>query len=1669
LEQENRAATESEQMVLGRWSSWGALPNVFNEDDTTWSVERAQLTALLSPAEFAEARRTTINAHYTDPAYVRQVWASLTRLGFTGGDVLEPGSGAGTFIGMAPAGTRMVGVELDSTTATISRGLYPQAEIRTESFADTRYPRGHFDASVGNVPFANVTLHDPVFNLGRHSMHNHFIIKSLALTRPGGMVAVFTSAFTMDSVSSSARQEMNALADLVGAVRMPSGAFRRSAGTEALTDLLIFRVREPGTAPRDVSWESLSTHLVDGETIHTNTYFDAHPDHVLGTYQVGTGMYGAATVLVKADLTTTATALGSALEDITARAVASGTVFTQASTDERQARLENVAAQTDLWDGTLIVGPSNTFQVVKDGLIAPLAVPSTNIRELGLLLGLRDGARKLLEAEAATGENTPQIDTQRLALRTAYDAYKTQYGPLNRYTLSPVGKADEVTGERVMARRVPRPIVILRQDPFGPLVMALERFDDETQAAAHATMLTERVITVRAVAERADSPADAIALSADQTGTVDLPLIAQLLGEDEGTARLMLGTLAYDDPATGSLVAAAEYLSGNVRQKLTAALEAADTDPAMAVNVEALRAVMPVPIGIEEIKATMGAVWIDAATHQQFLEDILLDTSVRVENPMPGMWEVRGVRTGVKATNEWGTERRPATDIAQSVMEQKPILVKDVIEHNGSTREVHNPIETTAALEKAEQMQTRFQDWVWEDPARAAHLGEVYNERFNSIVLRDYTAGGDHLTLPDLATNFEPRPHQLAAVARMIAEPAVGLFHQVGAGKTAEMVIGAHELKRMGLVRKPVVVIPNHMLEQFTREWLQLYPQARVLATSSADLSGDKRRLFVARAAMNDWDAVIMTQSAFERVPLSADFEQRYVETKVDELRNVLAEVTDSGAMSIKRVEKAVLKLEGRLKDKMNADRERGISFEQTGIDYIIVDEAHMFKNLATTSNIQGAAIGGADRATDLDMKMGYVRDTFGGRVGTMATATPLTNSVTEAYIMQRYMRPDLLEQAGVTSFDGWAATFGQQVTEMEMSPAGGFKLKTRFAKFQNVPEMLRMWHVFADVKTAEDLQLPVPLIAARASDGQRLPENIVLQATAEVRAYITDIGERAEKVANRQVPPTEDNMLKISTDGRKAALDIRLVDQHETPTGPVKLDAVAAHIMTVWRANADNIYLDDVTHETSPIRGGMQLVFSDIGTPNQHRWNAYDELKLKLVDAGMPAGAIRFIHEAKNDSEKARLFAAARSGHVAVLVGSTAKMGVGTNVQSRLTAMHHIDVPWRPSDVEQRDGRGIRQGNQNAEVAIFRYIVENSFDAFSWQTIARKATFINQIMKGSLDSREIEDIGDTALSAAEAKALASGNPLMLEKANADTGLQKLRRQEIAHHRGQASLRHTIEASERTILVNTDNIRQLETAATLTQDVSGDHFRMVIAGTSYNTRTDAADAIVHWGRDKSLQYANVYKPQTHTIGTLAGHTITATAVPGLGYGQNNRPPVDVVLAIEGVPLTESRISAADFLTGGVGLVRQLENKTLALPHTITRLVTANAEQLTRGEQARERVGIPFRYIAELAAAHTRVDDINQALSDYVAAQNQTPTPEPEPEPEPVIEEPVITEPPITAGRNHDQDTETTTSLDERRKEAAARLDALLDAEPNHTQRDRNWDIGPSERSHGIQL
>ncbi len=1612
LTTQDRAATLTEQRLLARWSGWGAVPGVFDPTSTEFADAGEQLRGLLSPADYRAASRTTLNAHYTDAAVVAAMWEFITAAGFDSSDatVLEPGCGAGTFLGFAPPGARVVGVELDPTSAAIAAVLYPGADIRAESFADTRVPVGSVDLTIGNVPFGKTVLHDRVHNGSGHGLHNYFIIKSLNLTRPGGVVAVITSHWTMDSRNPAARREIAALADLVTAIRLPITTHEKTAGTRVVTDLLVLRRRAPGGEPGTnseastepgaasepgvggLAWEQTvgigeSNNRPGATNVAVNEYFVANPDRVIGTLGTRHGQWGPEVdVRYDGDV---AAALSTRLTETlrTHHAAAPGSGLFSIKPTPVTTTVPVAGRVASFEEDHLDVDGHGGFTIVRGGQVVPYAVPASQGRELTELLGLRDVTLDLLNAEATSAEDSEHIGGLRQQLGQRYDDYVARFGPINRVTFRRTGRTDPDTGEERLARVRP-PQGRFRDDPHAPAVYALEAHDPVAGTTRKASIMSGRVIGPPTPRLGADSAEDAIAISLDSYGEVRLPDVARLLGTSPDQARTAMAGLVFNDPTQPErLVPAAEYLSGNVRTKLTtaqAAHTAAQIAPAAAAvveegsgrwveNVAALRAVIPPDLSPAEIDARLGASWISADIVSQFLTETLDDPTVKVEHPGGSMWTVRGNRHSVLATTTFGTGRVNAIDLTQAILEQRHIRVMDELPDG---KHLLNLTETVAAQEKATQLGERFADWIWSDPTRAHELAHIYNETFNAIVLRNYDATTRQL--PGLALGFIPRAHQIAAISRIVAEPSVLLAHDVGAGKTAEMTCGMMELRRLRLVNKPAVVVPNHMLHQFTTEWMQLYPQARILATGIEDLVAGKRRLMVGRIATGDWDAVIMSRSAFERLPLSAAAQRTYLDNQLDDLRTQLANSRAAGGLSVKRIEGMLARAEEHLKKLTDTEKDPGITFEATGIDYVCVDEAHAYKNLRTPSNIPGVAIDGSGRATDLDMKIDYLRTRRGSRVATFATATPIANSVSEAYVMMRYLRPDVLVDAGITDFDSWAATFGEVTTDLELSPDGSrYRMASRFAKFRNVPELLRMWHLSADIKTAHDLQLPVPDLAG----GQ--PHTVVIPASTQLSGFMAELADRADRVQSRTVDPTEDNMLRIATHGRMAALDLRLLGHDPGPD--TKIVTAAARIAAIHHANADRTY----PGQTVP--GALQLVFCDLGTPRDG-WNVYDELRTHLINHGVPDQKIRYVHSARNDREKGELFTACRTGGVSVLIGSTERMGVGTNVQARAIALHHLDCPWRPADLAQREGRILRQGNNNLSVEIVRYVSEGSFDAYLWQTVERKARFISQVMRGRLDVREIEDVGDTALSYSEVKALATGDPRILEKARADADLTRLERLERAHLRTRRTLSDTVNSADRRLPVLAGDLNRLDTAIGRQLDTRGEKFTATIGGEFYRNRGDAAIALRN-------QLTTHLTNQLATAFPHAASTGTAAVVPVGEIGgftvvvsRRTNPSPHLRLELAGVPRSGFDVNDDELRADKTyGLITRLENRVSALPATRTD-IAHEINQLDRERQrATTELDTPFPHTQALQNARARAANLTAALTKTLHSHALIPT------------------------------------------------------------------------------
>ena len=1660
LDVEQRPATTTELAVLARWSGWGAVPEVFEQPPRAeWTTAAAEVAARLTGDGWRAARASTINAHYTSATVAGAMWDTATALGFTGGRVLEPGCGSGNFFAAGPAAlpdpVEFVGVERDPTTARICGHLHPHATIHTGAFEDTVLADGSFDLVIGNVPFADVTPHDPIHNKAGWALHNYFIAKSMALCRPNGIVAVVTSRYTLDSIDTRFRSWLADQAELVGAVRLPRTAFQAVAGTNAICDILILRKHDPfarttaftETEPGWIGTGRLHRQPdsgVDvGEPATVNEWFLADPDRrVAGTLGLGRGQYR------PNDVTVTATEpLNIVLPNLLQQQVTehhatlppsapeppvgglpenggpvpSRTAPGSVSTPPPHRYSEPVPVIGDvngLVDGSIVVTGPATFGQLTSGRIEPHPVPATQRTELRQLIALRDTFTALIDAEASDAPDC-DLDGLRQELNDAYDRYAVAHGPLNRVSTT-TGKPHPSTGVTPVTRRFPR-MGGFRADPSFPLVSALERFDDDTGVAVKSTIFDRRTIRPRQPVTGVATPADAIAVSLDQTGRIDIDRVAELLGTDADTARERVAPLVFRDPDTATLLAADDYLSGNVRIKLTAARTAHRNDPDAnwARNVDALAGVIPVDLGPGQIDASFGAPWIPPADIADFIGEVVgIDGAIVHHDPLVAAWEIAVPswhRSSVGATSTWGTSRKSAIDLIDAALNQRPVTVWDTLPDD---RRVVNDTETMAARDKLEQLGARFRTWVWEDPGRADRLCHEYNERFNSIVLRRYD--GTHLQLPGLADWFTPHQHQRDAVWRILCQGDTLLAHTVGAGKTATLVMGVMEQRRLGLITKPCFVVPNHMLEQFTREFLQLYPQANVLAANLGGTTAQSRRRFVAQCAAGDWDGIILPRESFRSIPVSRDTETAYLTRRVDELEDALS--SNTGRPKVKELEKALQREKSRLQRLLNtAGRDDGIQFEQTGIDHLCVDECHTFKGKRIATRIPDVAGTESQRATDLDMKLTWLRSKNPGRVATFATGTPIANAISEMWVMQSYLQPDLLDTAGLAQFDAWAATFASTVTTMELKPSGdGYAQKTRFARYRNVPELLRLFHANADVRTADDLQLPVPTVVAGG-------ETIAVPSTPELRAFVDTLVDRAEQVKNRRVEPRDDNMLKITGDGRKAALHLkllkppdpdnspgprldlaRLVDgdasrdelvaavlndshtshgaTHATVGGATlayggKVDVCAERIAALYDEHKDRAYPIIGSNQPSPNTGALQIVFCDLGTPNTDgSWSVYQHLKDQLVAHGIPADQVRFIHEARNDREKAELFVAARDGRIAVLIGSTEKMGVGTNIQHRAIAAHHLDCPWRPSDLTQRDGRLVRQGNQNPDVHIIRYVTEGSFDVFMWATVTRKSKFLAQVMTSNPDAvaREIDDVGDEALTYAQVTAIATGNPLIVEQAELEQTINKLRRLHTAHENEQTLLRRRISTWTDDLDRLTDKIERLTAAEQHRTPTTGDKFEVRHTGgrATDTSRTEWGN----WLRDTIINHATPYHRTNETIpaGQLGGLDITV-------HIPDQRTAHGAHITIEATR-QRTTIDRTDALAADpVGLTRRIEHLLERIPHTIEDAQDLHTDTTRQHAAATERLDTPFPHTTELTDATTRLRTIEAALNPAVAA------------------------------------------------------------------------------------
>jgi N12 class adenine-specific DNA methylase len=1594
LRDAQRPATLPEQRTLAAWSGWGAIPQVFDPRAKDFTAERAQLAALLTPEQYRRAHASILNAHYTDPAVVSAVWDALGAAGFSGGPVLEPGCGSGTFIGHAPEGTTVVGVEADDITAAIAALLYPSAHVRHEGFETTRLPEAGVTAAIGNVPFGRYALTDPLHNPRRHSIHNHFIAKSLALVAPGGYVAVLTSRYTMDSVKTTAREDIAQRADLIGALRLPSQAFSRVAGTEVVTDLLIFRRRGAGAEVNldTLDWIATETTTVvdprtgDEDQVPVNGYFLTNPHRVLGNTELGRGLHGSAQLAVTgATGHHLADQIRDQLQPMIAAAVARGHGLTARSEDLSSTAsmtfepgLHAQAAQVDeppLYTLRYNAASRSIDYRTRHGW-EPNKTPKTLIEETRELITLRDVATELI---AAQRDGEPEHDREQLRahLNTLYDNYVHKRGPVNRFEwvqrnatqtlhdkrlakLEQTWREQEGTTGRPYDGTVPAELTEqweteawqppepfkkfrhleggMRYDPGWAVVSALEDFDEETGTATKAPIFTRDVLTADVERVTADTPEEALAMSLDRSRRVDVALISELLGIGDEDTRVLLDGLVYpslDDP--DELIPATTALSGNVRSKLTAAIEAADANPVYEPYVTALREVQPEQRAADDIRVRPGAPWIPAAVIAAFAERTFGINGVKAEH-IGGRWTVDVAnykRHGRLMTDEWGLQHRnfDAVSLLDAVCNSKAVVI--------TTEEGEVDAQATfAAQAKCAKMTEEFTRWLWSDDERRDTLVAEYNRRFNS--LRAPVYDGSHLRLPGLSDHFTPHSYQRNAVARITNEPSTLLDHVVGAGKTGTMLMAAMELRRLGLVRQPWIVVPNHIIEQVGREAKQWYPAANVLLGSSATTAEGRRR-FIAQSAASEWDMVIVPQSAFTAINVSNDVRVAYAEKQLDDLRAQLENATVE--RSQKAIMRAIKTAQARLEKLMAAEtKDVGLRFEESGCDYLLIDEAHMYKNKQRMCNIEELSCAtAAQRAEDLSLKLDVLRErrhdearargisehAVVERVATFATGTPIANSLGELWVMQTYLRPDLLQAAGVADLGDWGAAFTATHTSIEVN-ATGTKLRpvTRVAKYTNLPELLALSGAYTDVVTRD--QVPVALPELRTGARQI----VSLQPDVELIDFIGDLGWRADHLDARK--PQRDNILKISSDGRNASLDPRMA--HLGTPSNSRAAEVAERAMAVHRRHAERHYRDPDTKELLPTRGPLQLMFCDRGTPSKdpRQFTIYQAIKDELVARGMPAEAVRFVHEARNHAQLKALFAQCNRGEVSVLIGSTEKMGTGTNVQARLAALHHVDVPWRPADLEQREGRILRQGNQNGEIDIINYVTESSYDTVMWQRVQAKALFIDQMRRNEVLDSEIEDLsgGDIGAAAAETKAIATGDPRYLRQVELDDAVRRLTALQRAHQQSVRNRDWQVRVLEKAVPAKQADIDAIIPAAEAAAARGDAAHRITVGAATITDRPDAAAAITTAcrrayiaGKDRG---ASRYEP--------IGASINGIEILGARDLTH-----DMLLLRLDVPSRTTELEATELLAAGstlghdvsgpkqLGLLRRIENLYTGLP------------------------------------------------------------------------------------------------------------------------------------------
>lgn len=1530
LELEHRLATPEEQEVLARYVGWGGLSMAFDENNAAWAQEFKELNASLSPEEYRAAMESTLTAFYTPPVVIKAMYEALDHMGFSGGTILEPSCGTGNFFGLLPdrmAGSTLHGVEIDSLTGRIAKQLYQKASIAIEGFEQTKLPDDHFDVVVGNVPFGDFKVNDSRYNAQKFLIHDYFFAKALDKVRSGGVVAFITSKGTMDKTSPEVRKYIAQRAELLGAIRLPDNTFRANAGTEVTSDILFLQKRDR-IADVEPDWVHLDT---DENGITMNNYFVRHPEMILGEMKMESTRFGFDSACKAYKDIPLANLLSKAVQNI------------QGEIPEYEKGIDEISDEPD---ASVPADPNvrNFSFTMVDGKVyfrendrmTPATVSMTAESRIKGLIQIRDCVRKLIEYQT---EDYPEemIRTEQENLNRLYDAFSQKYGLINS------------RGN----------YLAFASDESYFLLCSLEVLDDEGNFKRKADMFTKRTIKPHREVTSVETASEALALSIGEKALVDLPYMEQLTGKPQEELVQELQGVIFRIPASepAKYVTADEYLSGNVRTKLLSAQAAAKEDPAYEINVEALKQVIPKDLSAAEISVRLGTTWIPQEDIQRFVMELLTPSSyaagrIRVRyTPMNGDWFIENKSSdfgNVKADSTYGTKRASAYRIIEDTLNLRDTRIFDyVYDENGNKKAVFNAKETTAAQAKQEAIKQAFQDWIWKDPARRSRLVRYYNDTFNSVRPREYD--GSHIVFGGISPEITLRPHQVNAIAHILYGGNTLLAHKVGAGKTFEMVAAAQESKRLGLCNKSMFVVPNHLVGQWASEYLRLYPSANILVTRRQDFETGNRKKFCSRIATGDYDAVIIGHSQFEKIPMSIERQREQLQRQLDDIERGIDDVKASKGeqFTVKQLMKTRKAIQAKL-DKLNDTKRKDtvIDFEQLGIDRLFIDESHFYKNLylyTKMRNVGGIAQTEAQKSSDLFMKCRYLDEITGNRGTIFATGTPISNSMVELYSVQRYLQYDALLRNGLQHFDSWASTFGETVTALELAPEGtNYRAKTRFAKFFNLPELMLMFREVADIQTADMLKLPVPAVKYH---------NIKTKPSEIQTELVASLAKRAEKVRARLVEPNVDNMLKITNDGRKLALDQRMIDPMLPDDPNSKVNACVDNVYRIWEEYTDT--------------KATQLVFCDLSTPkNDGTFNVYDDIREKLIARGIPAEQIRFIHEATSDAQKKELFAKVRSGEVRVLLGSTPKMGAGTNVQDRLIAIHNLDCPWRPSDLEQRQGRIERQGNRFPEVQVYRYVTEQTFDAYLYQLVESKQKFIAQIMTSKSPVRSAEDVDEVALSFAEVKMLATGDERFKEKMDLDIQVSKLKVLKQSYLSEHYDLEDRIlKYFPQTIKECEQRIVCYEADASLAQQhkPQGEEkfCPMTLKGITYTEKAAAGEMLLTVCKEYPMA-------EPAGIGSYRGFKLEAF--------------YDTFNAHYCLYLCGKAKHKVDLGTDPLGNLTRIENELAKIPAKLDAAKTKKAETMEQLETAKIEMEKPFAFEDELKEKSERLNALNIELN-----------------------------------------------------------------------------------------